>query len=431
MAMLMLICTMAASAAASEAEEEGEAREYTLEQVVVLSRHNIRSPLSGKGSLLDDITPHEWFPWTSNAGELSLKGAMLETTMGQYFRLWLENEGLFPENYIPKDGAVRFYANGLQRTQATAHYFSTGLLPVSVSPVERHVDYDELDTMFLPIIRFMNDGYDEAIQAEISEKGGGEGLSGYAEKEADALKLLMEVTDMEESEGYKSGTYGNLLEDESVLTLEPDKEPAMSGPMKTATSVADALVLQYYEETDDQKAAFGHEMSEEDWKAIGGILGNYQEILFMTEDLAVNLAHPMLKELYAEMNAQGREFTFLCGHDSTIASTLSALGVEDYTLPGAIEPQTPIGSKLVFERWRNQEGEAFYKVSLVYQSVEQLREIQPLSLENPPMIVALSFKDVPVSENGMIAEKDLMDLFRNKIDAFGEIQEAYSLEEAA
>ena len=48
--------------------------------------------------------------------------------MGQYFRLWLEKEGLFPENYIPRDGAVRFYANGLQRTQATAHYFSAGLL---------------------------------------------------------------------------------------------------------------------------------------------------------------------------------------------------------------------------------------------------------------------------------------------------------------
>ncbi len=30
-----------------------------LEQVVILSRHNIRSPLSGTGSALDRITPHE------------------------------------------------------------------------------------------------------------------------------------------------------------------------------------------------------------------------------------------------------------------------------------------------------------------------------------------------------------------------------------
>ena len=64
--------------------------EYTLEQVVVLSRHNIRSPLSERGSVLDEITPHEWFAWTSKPAELSLRGAMLETTMGQYFRLWLE-----------------------------------------------------------------------------------------------------------------------------------------------------------------------------------------------------------------------------------------------------------------------------------------------------------------------------------------------------
>ena len=33
---------------------------YTLEQVVVLSRHSIRSPLSGKGSVLGEITPHEF-----------------------------------------------------------------------------------------------------------------------------------------------------------------------------------------------------------------------------------------------------------------------------------------------------------------------------------------------------------------------------------
>ena len=129
---------------------EGENKDYALRQVVVLSRHNIRSPLSEKGSMISEITPHEWFKWTSNTGELSLRGAMLETTMGQYFRLWLEEEGLFPENFIPEEGEVRFYANGFQRTQATAHYFSTGLLPVAVVPVERHGEYNEPDDTFLP-----------------------------------------------------------------------------------------------------------------------------------------------------------------------------------------------------------------------------------------------------------------------------------------
>ena len=147
--------------------------------------------------------------------------------------------------------------------------------------------------------------------------------------------------------------------------------------------------------------------------------------------LASNLAHPILKELYAELNAQGREFSFLCGHDSTITAFLAALGVNDYELPGAIEPTTPIGTKVAFERWVNGKGESFFKVELIYQSVEQLRSIQPLSLDTPPMIVPITFADVKVNEDGLIAEKDLMNLFLEKINALDQIVDEYTEEELA
>ena len=48
------------SAAASHAQGSLSHKGYTLEQVVVLSRHNIRSPLSGGDSLLGQVTPHTW-----------------------------------------------------------------------------------------------------------------------------------------------------------------------------------------------------------------------------------------------------------------------------------------------------------------------------------------------------------------------------------
>ena len=407
------------------------AEDYQLKQVVVLSRHNIRSPLSEKGSLLGDITPHEWFEWTSKTGELSLRGAMLETTMGQYFRLWLEKEGLFPENYIPKDGAVRFYANSLQRTQATARYFSAGLLPVAVVPVERHMEYNQLDSVFLPIINFMNDDYAKDVEAELVTLSGGKSLDAYRDNLSSAISLLMDVTDMKDSEAYASGKYGDLLTDETGLSLEEGSEPKLTGPIKTALSVADALVLQYYEEPDDLKAAFGHKLTEDDWKSISRILSTYEEILFASPKLAPNLAHPILKEIYAELNAQGREFSFLCGHDSTITAFLAALGVNDYELPGAIEPTTPIGTKVVFERWVNGKGESFFKVELIYQSVEQLRSIQPLSLDTPPMIVPISFAGVEANEDGLVAEKDLMNLLKEKIDALDKIMDEYAEEELA
>ena len=65
---------------------------YTLDRVVVLSRHNIRSPLIGKNQGAGKLTPHEWFAWTSPTSQLSVRGGVLETCMGQYFRIWLERE---------------------------------------------------------------------------------------------------------------------------------------------------------------------------------------------------------------------------------------------------------------------------------------------------------------------------------------------------
>lgn len=80
----------------------GQQKGYKLKQVVVLSRHNVRSPLGNSGSEIDNLTPHKWFDWTSKQSQLSIRGGVLETEMGQYFRKWFEREKLFSENYDPK-----------------------------------------------------------------------------------------------------------------------------------------------------------------------------------------------------------------------------------------------------------------------------------------------------------------------------------------
>lgn len=414
----VMSCTVFGQDISYETETESETARYTLDKVVILSRHNIRSPLSDKGSVLDELTPHEWFAWTSKPAELSLRGGLLETEMGQYFRLWLEKEGLFPENYIPEDGAVRFYANGLQRTQATARYFAAGLLPAANVTVERKGAFGEMDDTFLPNLGFLNEEYEKDVLDELYERGGGEGLPAFRASMDDAFQLLVDVLDMKDSKGWQSGKYGNFLEDETAFLLEVGEEPKMKGPLSTAVSLADALVLQYYEEPDARKAAFGHELSEDDWKTIGSVLGMNLKIRFGSEALALNEAHLMLEELYRELHTEGRKLTFLCGHDSTLASVLTALGVQDYTLPQAIEPTTPIGVKLVFERWADAGGDAYYKICMVYQSVEQLHTIQPLTLKTPPMIVPISFRDAGQNEDGMIAEADLMELFEDRIAAY-------------
>ncbi len=348
------------------------------------------------------------------------------------FGPWLENAGLIPANWRPDEKAVRFYANAKQRTLATARYFSAGFLPVCSVSIETHTDYDQMDDTFWPKLRFISDAYVQAALDEIAAMGGEKGMAGISERLRDAIALVMDVTDMKDSEAWQSGQYGDLLNDETVMKLEPDVSPAMTGPIKTITSVADALKFQYYEEPDALKAAFGHALTREDWYAICNIVETYEAMLFTAPLIAVNAAHTLLQELKNELVQEGRVFSFLCGHDSNLASVLSALNAEDYELPDTLEPKTPIGGKLTFERYLDANGAAWYAVSMIYQSTEQLRNIRQLSLENPPVKVPISFVGLETNEDGFIAEDDLLNRFQQAIDAFDQLMVDYAdLEEAA
>lgn len=61
---LVLSCGFCFAEADGTQAEATEAKPYTLEQVVILSRHNLRAPLSSNGSVPNDLTPHSWIQWT-------------------------------------------------------------------------------------------------------------------------------------------------------------------------------------------------------------------------------------------------------------------------------------------------------------------------------------------------------------------------------
>ncbi len=394
---------------------------YRLEKAVVLSRHNIRSPLSGAGSALGTLTPHEWFSWSSGASELSLRGGVLETIMGQYFRKWLEKEGVFPENYRPEGDAVRIYANSKQRTLATAEYFAAGLLPSSNVQVEYHMEFDQMDPVFTPQLTFVTPEY--AADAEAQMRG----IFGNAREGLSAdYELLSGIIDLKDSQAWRDGTARGFVTDDLELKLELSAEPGMSGSLKTACSVSDALVLQYYEESDELKAAFGHEIGPDEWRRIGRIKDVYGDILFTAPLIAPVVAHPLLCEIEAEMNADGRRFSFLCGHDSNIGSVLASLGVRDYSLPETIE-KTPIGCKLVFARWEGSDGGEYWSADMVYQSVRQLRGVELIDTEHPPVVYPLAIPGLDAQADGLYRAEDFERLISEATAEYGRIAGKYGV----
>ena len=388
---------------------------YSLKQVVVLSRHNIRSPLSGRHSTLQRITPHEWYHWSSAPSELSLRGGALETMMGQYFRKWLVSEGLMKENEIPAEGTMRFYANSLQRTIATAQYFSSGMLPVANVSIEHHCDLGKMDPVFNPQITDDNDDFKLLARQQIVAMGGEKGMVGIGEKMADNYKLLEHVLDMAQSVACIEGDSCHFRTDDVHVYLIKNREPGMGGSLRLACQAADALVLQYYEEPDAVKAAFGHTLNQKEWESISAIKDWYGDVLFTAPVVARQVARPLLRTMLEELQNEERKFTFLCGHDSNIGSVLAAIDAEDYSLPQTIEKKTPIGCKLVIAKWEDADGHLFASLNLVYQSTEQLSHITLLDLENPPMTFPIQLKGLSANADGLYPYEALVERFAEMI----------------
>ena len=389
---------------------------------VILSRHNIRSPLSTNGSALSKMTPHEWTEWSSAASELTLRGGVLETEMGQFFRKWTVEEGLFKENYVPTVDEVNLYANSMQRCIATAQYFSSGFMPVAGLHVNHRYVPSKMDPVFFPRLTKSSEAFRTEAMKQINAMGGKDGLVGINKSLKDSYDIISKVLDMKQSEYYKKGEVKDFVDNDTQITLNLNQEPGMKGSLKNANSASDAFILQYYEEPDALKAAFGHKLSLEDWTKIARIKDVYGDVLFTAPIVAVNVAHPLLQYMYDELNADTRKFTFLCGHDSNIASVDAALGVEDYSLPNSIEKKTPIGSKLVFEKWVDAAGKAYVAINLVYQSTGQLKQMSLLDLRHTPQIYALKLKGLTQNTDGLYTFEDVNNRFLQAIRAYDDIK---------
>ena len=96
-------------------------------------------------------------------------------------------------------------------------------------------------------------------------------------------------------------------------------------------------------------------------------------------------------------------------------SILAALEVEEYNLPDPVEGLTPIGVKIVVEKRISPDNKEYADIYLIYPSVEQIKNLEILSLENPPHVFGLSFKNLQRQENGLYLYSDFEKLLNDTI----------------
>ena len=150
----------------------------------------------------------------------------------------------------------------------------------------------------------------------------------------------------------------------------------------------------------------GHELTEEQWRAICHVKEVHDGLLYSTHSAAVNLAYPLVSRIREELANVNRKFTFLCGHDVNLTSIGAALRLNLPETEHALEVRTPIGSKLVFEKWSDG-SEDYVAINLVYPKYSQMHARTLLSLEEPPMVQPVTIEGLTANSDGLYRLIDL------------------------
>ncbi|QHM70535.1 bifunctional glucose-1-phosphatase/inositol phosphatase [Mixta intestinalis] len=369
-----------------------------LQQVLMLSRHNLRAPLVDNGSVLAQSTKKAWPQWDVPGGELTTKGGVLEIYMGRYTREWLAQQGLVKKDVCPAPDEVFAYANSLQRTVATAQYFVTGAFPGCDVAVTHQNEMGSMDPVFNPVITNDSEDFNKKALAALNAQGDKLSLKPAFQQ----LEKIVDYKNAPACNGKKQCTLSS--ENQNKFSAENGKEPNVAGPLKVGNSLVDAFTLQYYQGFPLEQVAWGEIKTSEQWQELSAIKNGYQDALFTAPEIAREVASPLIDYIRSQLIDQDRasapKVMLLVGHDSNVASLLAALEVKPYTLPGQYE-KTPIGGQVVFERWHDAKANKdLVKVEYVYQTAEQLRDGEVLSLKNPPQRVTLQLNGCQTDADG-------------------------------
>jgi glucose-1-phosphatase len=326
-ALLVAVC-FASSVANGQAAAEG----YQLEQVLLMSRHNLRAPLADNGSVLEQSTAQPWPEWDVPGGWLSTKGGVLEAHMGNYMREWLADQGLVTSGECPAPQSFYAYASNLQRTVATGQSFINGAFPGCDVPVHHQEITGPRDPLFYAVITDSSPEFRERAVLAMEKRRGEFNLT-------DSYKLLEDIVDYRNSPTCKEKQQCELITQKDTFSANVTEQPGVDGPLKVGNSMVDAFTLQYYEGFPLDQVAWGQIKTDQQWRALSQLKNGYQDTLFTSPEVAGNVAAPLIKyiqqALVCEDAANGPKVRLMVGHDVNIASLLTALQSSRMSCPNS------------------------------------------------------------------------------------------------
>jgi 4-phytase / acid phosphatase len=419
---LVILILLLATLTVSRAQRADSELKFAL----IFSRHGVRSPTKPNNEYAQYAT-QEWPVWPVPPGDLTPNGKKLMTLLGAYYREYFTQEGLLTRISVKDARYMYFYADNAERTLMSAEGLAIGLLE---KPVTIHAMEDgAIDPLFNPV-EAQVDNPDRALAVAALNGRIGNDPAALGAAYSGQLCLLENILLEPSDDCVFVLPPGKVLVKDLPISIGPGGEDSLvtfSGSIPTASTLAEIFILQYCEGFEEvgwrklnpdliSRIAQLH-TRDFDLKNRTPYIAQVQGSNLASHILATLTQAAQRRPVRGAIGCASDSLVVLVGHDDDIAS-LAGLLRFDWLLPGYQPNDTPPGGAMIFELRKGKRDRLHYvRVYYVCQTLDQMREMTPVSLDVPPAVAPIFIPNGSSSTPGYDCKLSVFEkLVRRAID---------------
>ena len=372
--------------------------EETLQKVVIVSRHGVRSPTAAPAEFaLWSAQP--WPTWTEPEAFLTARGAQLATQMGRYYRQYLNAQGATPAEGCPARGSLFVYADVTERTKMTAQALLDGIAGQGCAVAYRTRGDVKVDGLFHPLAAGVCKLDPMLAQVKVLERVAGSlnHATRDFKSQFDIMQGALDCCRPALCTAFGKGETCVLTDLPTVMSPRIDGSGiGLLGALAIGATAAELFLLQYADGKPQDEVGWGRVSSAQMLQTFrlhteamdlmertpylarkmgSSLLARVAQAVTSARSLGFGLADPAVRDA---------RFVAYIGHDTNLFNLAGMLDTS-WLQPGYQRNQTPPAGALMFEVREGVDKKLRVYTSYVAQSLEQMRTLAPLTLETPPV----------------------------------------------